>query len=157
MFREKNRNSSEGCEICSKLTIETLEQRQRLGSINLPLGWYWKKVRVSDPADIHLLKVNNGNTRTIYEIYSNVTTKTPGRHHRRLSGIFIVTFQEISHIVLVFPLLPLNKKMLAGELFPQKLAVYTALKKCVSLDYSLSDIPKKCVYSWSFVYSTKPN
>ena len=47
------------------------------------------------PADIYLFKVNNANTRTICEISS--------------PGVFVVNFEQISHIVEVFPLLILNK------------------------------------------------
>ena len=54
------------------------------------------------PAVIHLLKVNNRNTRTICEICSKVTIKLPERRHWCRSGIFIVNFEQISHIVLVF-------------------------------------------------------
>ena len=43
------------------------------------------------PADIYLLKVNNRNSRTW-----------------RRSGIFIVNFEHISHLVLVFLLLTLK-------------------------------------------------
>ena len=34
---------------------------------------------------------------------------------RRRSGLFIVNFQHISHLFLVFLLLPLNKQMSAGK------------------------------------------
>ena len=53
---EKTRNTRKRCEICSKLTIKTLEQRQRCRS-----------------------------------------------------GVFIVNFEHISHLFLVFLLLTLNK------------------------------------------------
>ena len=39
------------------------------------------------------------------EICSKLTTKIPERHHWRHSGIFIVNFVNILHIVLVFQLL----------------------------------------------------
>ena len=39
----------------------------------------------------------------MYEIYSKFTIKTPER--RRRSGVFIVNFEHISHLVLVFLLL----------------------------------------------------
>ena len=55
-----------------------------------------------DDAMIYLFKVDNENTRTIYETCSKL-------NH---SGVFIVNFEEISHIthhiVLVFPFLTLN-------------------------------------------------
>ena len=55
-----------------------------------------------------LLKVKNGNTRIMCEICSKLTIKTPERRNWRRSGIFIVNFEHISHIALVFLLLTLN-------------------------------------------------
>ena len=37
------------------------------------------------------------NTRTMWEIYSKFSIKTQERHHRRLSDVFSVNFEEISH------------------------------------------------------------
>ena len=61
------------------------------------------------PAGIYLLKVNNRNTRTRCEICSKLTINTPERRHWPRSGVFIVNFEHISHLVLVFLLLTLNK------------------------------------------------
>ena len=61
------------------------------------------------PAGIHLLKVNNKNTRTRCEICSKLTIKTPERRQWRRSGVFIVNFEHISHLALVFLLLTLKK------------------------------------------------
>ena len=61
------------------------------------------------PAGIYLLKVNNRNTRTRCEICSKLTINTPERRHWRRSGVFIVNFEHISYLVLVFLLLTLNK------------------------------------------------
>ena len=44
-------------------------------------------------------------TRARFEIYSELTIKMP---ERRRSGIFIVNFEHISHLVLVFLLLTLS-------------------------------------------------
>ena len=41
------------------------------------------------------------------EICSKLTIKTPEQRHLRRSGIFIVNFEHISHLVLVFLLLTL--------------------------------------------------
>ena len=60
------------------------------------------------PVDIYLLKVNNRNIRTRYEIFSKLTIKTQERRQWRLSGVFIVNFEHISHLVLVFLLLTWN-------------------------------------------------
>ena len=55
------------------------------------------------------MKFNNENTRTICEIYSKLTIKTPEQRHRRCSGFFVVNFEQVSHIVPVFTILSLNK------------------------------------------------
>ena len=61
----------------------------------------------NNPAGIYLLKINKKNTRTRCEICSKLTIKTPERRYWRLSGVFIVNFEHISHLVLVFLLLTL--------------------------------------------------
>ena len=50
------------------------------------------------PACNYMFKVNNKNTRARYEICSKLTIKTPERRHGR-SGVFIVNFEHISHLV----------------------------------------------------------
>ena len=57
------------------------------------------------PAGIYLFKVDNGDIRTMCEICSNLIIKTPERRPGHYSGVFIVNFDQISHIVLSFPLL----------------------------------------------------
>ena len=68
---------------------------------------------LDNPANIYLFKVNNKNTRKWCEICSKLTIKRPER--RRRSGLFIVNFEHISHLFLVFLLLTLKKQMLAGK------------------------------------------
>ena len=63
----------------------------------------------SIPVDIYLFKVNNKNTRTRCEICSKLTMKTPERRQWRCSGVFIVNFEHISHLILVFLLLTLGR------------------------------------------------
>ena len=60
------------------------------------------------PAGIYLFKVNNRNTRTRCEICSKLTN-TPERRQWRRSGVFIVNFEHISHLVLVLLLLTLSR------------------------------------------------
>ena len=48
------------------------------------------------------------------EIYSKLTIKTLERRQWRRSGVFIVNFEHISHLVLVFLLLTLSRYMPAG-------------------------------------------
>ena len=60
------------------------------------------------------LKVNNRNTKTRCEICSKFKIKTPERRHCRRSGVFIVNFEYISHLVLVFLLLTLGREMPDG-------------------------------------------
>ena len=67
-----------------------------------------KLILKADTVDIYLLKVVNRNTTTKCEIYSKLTIKTPERRQWRRSGVFIVNFEHISHLALVFLLLTLN-------------------------------------------------
>ena len=54
------------------------------------------------------LRTPNSNTRRRCEICSKLTIKTP--------SVFIVNFEHILHLVLVFLLLTLSRQMLAGTL-----------------------------------------
>ena len=63
----------------------------------------------SFPAGNHMLKFNNKNTRTRCEICSKLTIKKSKRHQWRRSGVFIVNFEHISHLALMFLLLTLSK------------------------------------------------
>ena len=66
------------------------------------------------PAGNYMFKVNNRNTRTRCEICSKLTIKIPERRQWRRSGIFIVNFEHILHLVLVFLLLTLSRYMPIG-------------------------------------------
>ena len=61
-----------------------------------------------EPAGNYMFKVNNRNTRTRSEVCSKLTIKIPERRQWRRSGIFIVNFEHISNLVLVFLLLTLS-------------------------------------------------
>ena len=58
---------------------------------------------------IFMFKVNDRNTRSRREICSKLTIKTPERRHWRRSGVFIVNFEHIADLVLVFLLLTLRR------------------------------------------------
>ena len=63
----------------------------------------------------HLLfKVSKGNTKSISEICAKLTIKTPEWCQWRCCTVFIVNFEHISHIVLVFPLVTMKKCMPVG-------------------------------------------
>ena len=59
------------------------------------------------PVNIYLFKFYNRNTRKMCEICSNYS------RHWLCSGVFIVKFEDTSHLSQVFLLLTLNKWMLA--------------------------------------------
>ena len=63
---------------------------------------------VNSPTGNYMFKVNNRNTRRSCEICSRLTIKTPERRRRR-SGIFIVNFELILQLALVFLLLTLSR------------------------------------------------
>ena len=58
------------------------------------------------------------------ETRSELTIKTPERRQWHRSGVFIVNFEQISQIFLVFLLLTLSKLMLAGEKLIKELFLY---------------------------------
>ena len=58
----------------------------------------------------YMFKVKNRNTRKSCQICLKLTIKTPERPHwRGPFDVFIVNFGDISHLVLVFLLLTLNR------------------------------------------------
>ena len=59
--------------------------------------------------DNFMCKVNSRNMK--HEICSELTIKTPERRHWGRSGVFIVNFEHVSHLVLVFLLLTLSRQM----------------------------------------------
>ena len=63
----------------------------------------------SDSAGNYMFKVNNRNTGTRRRIWSKLTIKTPERRQWHRSGVFIVSFEYISHFVVVFLLLTLTR------------------------------------------------
>ena len=101
------------CRPKRKVKIELVTQKLQL---NLQLNSYtqFQKefILISGichyPAGIYLLKVNNRNSRTRCEICSKLTIKTPKQRQWCRSGVFVVNFEHISHLVLVFLLLALN-------------------------------------------------
>ena len=80
----------------------------------MPVAANWRAlhcisfIRVTPPGN-YMFKVNNGKTRTRCEIWSNLTIATSERPQSRHSCVFIVNFEHISHLVLVFLLLTLSR------------------------------------------------
>ena len=68
-----------------------------------------RKLEPPSPIGIYLFKVNNRNTRARCIICSKLAIKTPEPRNWRRSGFFIVKFEHISHLVLVFLLLTLRR------------------------------------------------
>ena len=66
---------------------------------------------MASPAVIYLLKVNNRNTKTGCEICSKLIIKTPERLR-----VFVVNFEHISYLALVFLFLTLNMQLPAGKI-----------------------------------------
>ena len=67
-----------------------------------------------------MFKVNNRTTRTRCEISSKLTVKIPEQRQWCRSGIFIVNFEHISHLVLDFLLLTLNMLLPNGLILEVK-------------------------------------
>ena len=118
--RQKRRKKKE--ETDSEFYHETITSLQImfLKSCNV-VTKCWNKVasvlRRFCPASNYMFKVNSRNTRTKREICSKLTIKTPERPQWRYSGAFIVNFEHISHLVLVFLLSALSRYMPTGCLW----------------------------------------
>ena len=70
----------------------------------------WQRFKDSlSPAWNYVFKVNNSDTRTRREIYSQSTIQTLERHYWRRHGVFIVSFEHILHLVVVFLWLTLSR------------------------------------------------
>ena len=72
------------------------------------ISW-WLDVWMHFPAGNYMFKVNNRNSKTGCEICSRLTIKTPERHHCGRSGVFIVNFDHISHLFVVFLLISFSR------------------------------------------------
>ena len=70
---------------------------QFTGTINVKLNF-----RNVLPRRYLLVQVNNGNSKTMCGICSKLTVKTLEGRHWRHSDVFIVNFEQILHIVLLF-------------------------------------------------------
>ena len=71
-----------------------------------------KKISEKFPSKCLPFHGNSRNTRTRYQMYSNLRIKTSQRRYWRYwrrSGVFVVEFKHISHLFLVFFLLILNR------------------------------------------------
>ena len=68
---------------------------------NIPQFSKLDNIVTSIPAGNYMFKVNNRNTRTRCEICSKLTIKIP--------GIFIVKFENISYLAVLFLLLTLSR------------------------------------------------
>ena len=82
--------------------ITNFDYIQRIILEFLSLLWKSDSLTSSISDGIYLFKSNYGSTVTICEICSNLTMKSLVQHYWRGSGVFIVNYEEISHIVLVF-------------------------------------------------------
>ena len=69
----------------------------------------WTLVFARIPAGNYMFKVHSKNSRTKFEICSKLTIKIPERRQWCRSGIFVVNFERISHLVLLFLLLTLSR------------------------------------------------
>ena len=67
--------------------------------------------------NIYLLKVNNKNTRKRPGICSKLAIKTPERWQQRRSGVFIVNFEQISHVFFNVPMVDVEQVFVCWDIF----------------------------------------
>ena len=70
-------------------------------------GEFYIRIKISQPA-FTCSKLTKETLEKSCEICSKLTIKTPQRRQLHRFGVFIVNFEHISHLVLVFLLLTLN-------------------------------------------------
>ena len=88
--------------------------------------------------NIYLFKMNNRNTKKRCEICSTLTMKTPERRHWPRSGVFIVNFEHILHLFLMFLLLIWTSKCLLGIVdFEKTYSVQHSAQHFIKRFYSL--------------------
>ena len=80
-----------------------------IGNIDLDYATFSKVIKDALPANIYIFKFNNRNTIKKCEICLKWRIKTPEQRQWRCSGVIIINFEHISHLVLVSLLLTLNK------------------------------------------------
>ena len=85
----------------------SLRKRTKTFEINAFGGIGFHSFQTNIPAGVYMVKVNNRNARRRCEICSKLTTKTPARGQWRRSGVFIVNFEHMLHLLLVSLLLTL--------------------------------------------------
>ena len=80
------------------------------------INFHWRLSRYLSIilARIYLFNFTMKTPEQLVKSVKKITIKTPKRHQWRLSGVFIVNFEQILHIVLLFHFLTLNKCMSAG-------------------------------------------
>ena len=77
----------------------------------------------------------------MWDICSKLTTKTPQRRHWQRSGIFIVNFEQILHIILVISIDDLEQVNAACEYLLDLIFLHTTLEMLLhSLSWKLSEI-----------------
>ena len=74
---------------------------------------------------------------------NNKDTKTTERRHWRLSGIFIVNFEHISHHILVYLFLTWSKYLPAGSFLSIKLCFICGERQTIDLTLSVKTLSVK--------------
>ena len=91
------------------------------------------------PAGNYMFKVNSRNTRTWCEICSKLKIKIPEQRLSRRYVAFIVNFEHILHLVLVYLLLTLNMKLPAGNLSHKARSLSSSIRTIDSFSYTSVD------------------
>ena len=129
------------CYLCQTCNPIYLKRPEEIFSDFFSLDFFRQPLRVNfqSPACIYLLKVNNRNTRTRCEICSKLT-KTP----ERCQAVFIVKFEHISRLVLLFLLLTLNMQLPAR--FSVKLNNFASCPILIMRKYYPLCMPRKLTF-----------
>ena len=116
------------------------------------MPWLRNARWMNNLTNIYLFNVNNRNTGKRCEICSKLTIRTSERRKWRCSGVFIVNFEPISHLFQVFPLLALNRQLLAEKSYFKMLCALLRIKHTL---YVNVEMYKKLKYIFFFLVLSK--
>ena len=115
------------------------------------MPWLRNARWMNNLANIYLFKVNNRNTGKRCEICSKLTIRTSERRKWRCSGVFIVNFEPISHLFQVFPLLALNRQLLAEKSYFKMLCALLRIKHTLYVNVEMYKKTEIYIFFSSFV------
>ena len=134
--------------MCSVTSNSTKDIYYKILNVCLTILWTASVLRLIkcflDKVSIYLFKVNHENPRAICETYSELTIITPQRPKGRRSGVFIVNFEQVLHIDLVFSFRDENLGMNLNYKLANSLPYHHSHSNLIHKVKNVIRLPYKC-------------